>query len=524
MLLAKRYRLDRRLAHGGMSEVWVATDTILDRQVAVKLLKASLADDPVVVERFRREAIAAAGLNHPYIVSIYDTVEESGRAAVVMELVPGRSLRSLLDESGRLGIDETLVIGRAVAAALSHAHQAGLVHRDVKPGNVLVTPEGRVKLTDFGIAKAVERRHDDLTAENVMMGTAKYLSPEQVLGFPLDGRADLYSLGLVLYECLTGKVAFTGATDGAIAIARLQRDPAPIRKSRPEVPQVVADAVTCLLARRPEDRPATAAAARAMLAEAANGRDDVTLPPLPPPPAAPAGDRLPPGGPPAEPDVDDREAAPRSRRRLAVIGTAAAAVLAVGAIALASRDRGSAAGAQSGVDAATATAPGSVPATVGPLGSEQPGPVTITGIQELDPPPGDGKENPAGLVALTDGDAATAWTTVCYESKYLYPKEGVGLVLGLSGPVAGQELRVQWPAGPWRASVYTAENPGADVRSWGQPVARRGSEQPGEARFALGDGNGRYVLLWLTQLARSDACSANPYRGAISELAVEPAG
>ena len=524
MLLAKRYRLDRRLAHGGMSEVWVATDTILDRQVAVKLLKASLADDPVVVERFRREAIAAAGLNHPYIVSIYDTVEESGRAAVVMELVPGRSLRSLLDESGRLGIDETLVIGRAVAAALSHAHQAGLVHRDVKPGNVLVTPEGRVKLTDFGIAKAVERRHDDLTAENVMMGTAKYLSPEQVLGFPLDGRADLYSLGLVLYECLTGKVAFTGATDGAIAIARLQRDPAPIRKSRPEVPQVVADAVTCLLARRPEDRPATAAAARAMLAEAANGRDDVTLPPLPPPPSPPAGDRRPPGGPPEDQDIDDDEPAPRSRRRLALIGAAAAAILAVGAIALAARDRGSAAGAQPGADAATATAPGSVPATVGSLGSEQPGPVTITGIQELDPPPGDGKENPAGLAALTDGDPATAWTTVCYESKYLYPKEGVGLVLGLSGPVAGQELRVQWPTGPWRATVYTAENPGADVRSWGQPVARRGSEQPGEARFALGNGNGRYVLLWLTQLARSDACSANPYRGAISGLAVEPAG
>ena len=219
-----------------MSEVWVATDTTLDRQVAIKLLKASLADDPVVVERFRREAISAAGLNHPYIVSIYDTIEADGRAAVVMELVPGRSLRNLLDESGRLGIDETLVIGRAVAAALDHAHQAGLVHRDVKPGNVLVTPEGRVKLTDFGIAKAVERSHEDLTAENVMMGTAKYLSPEQVLGFPLDGRADLYSLGLVLYERLTGKPPFTGTTDGAIAIARLQRDPAPIRRSRARGP------------------------------------------------------------------------------------------------------------------------------------------------------------------------------------------------------------------------------------------------------------------------------------------------
>ena len=281
MLLAKRYRLDRRLAHGGMSEVWVATDTILDRQVAVKLLKAALADDPVVVERFRREAIAAAGLNHPYIVSIYDTVEEDGRAAVVMELVPGRSLRDLLDENGRLGVDETLVIGRAVAAALDHAHRAGLVHRDIKPGNVLVTPEGRVKLTDFGIAKAVERSHEDLTAENVMMGTAKYLSPEQVLGFPLDGRADLYSLGLVLYECLTGRAPFTAATDGALAIARLQRDPTPVRRLRPDAPPAVADAVTCLLARRPEDRPATAAAARALLAQAANGRDDVTLPPQP---------------------------------------------------------------------------------------------------------------------------------------------------------------------------------------------------------------------------------------------------
>jgi len=197
----------------------VATDVVLDRQVAVKVLKAALADDPVVVERFRREAVAAAGLNHPYIVSIFDTVEDGGQEAVVMELVPGSSLRALLDENGSLGVDETLVIGRAVAAALDHAHQAGLVHRDVKPGNVLVTPEGRVKLTDFGIAKALENRHDDLTAENVMMGTAKYLSPEQVLGFPLDGRADLYSLGLVLYECLTGRAPFSGGTDGAIAVA-----------------------------------------------------------------------------------------------------------------------------------------------------------------------------------------------------------------------------------------------------------------------------------------------------------------
>ena len=422
-LLAKRYRLDRRLAHGGMSEVWVATDTTLDRQVAIKLLKASLADDPVVVERFRREAISAAGLNHPYIVSIYDTIEADGRAAVVMELVPGRSLRNLLDESGRLGIDETLVIGRAVAAALDHAHQAGLVHRDVKPGNVLVTPEGRVKLTDFGIAKAVERSHEDLTAENVMMGTAKYLSPEQVLGFPLDGRADLYSLGLVLYECLTGKPPFTGTTDGAIAIARLQRDPAPIRRSRPEVPGAVADAVSRLLARRPEDRPPTAAAARELLVQAADGRDDSTLPPLPlPPPSRGGAARV------ARPADDDTgPGVPvRGRARAAIIGLAAAAAVGVGAVAWASRDDGGTAAAQpQGPDVITESGGtlGSVPATLGELGSAQPGPVTIQAVQELDPPPGDGVENPAALAALTDGDPATAWTTVCYESRYLYPEE-----------------------------------------------------------------------------------------------------
>ncbi len=509
----------------------MATDTILDRQVAVKLLKASLADDPVVVERFRREAVAAAGLNHPYIVSIYDTVEGDGRAAVVMELVPGRSLRSLLDESGRLGVDDTLVIGRAMAAALAHAHQAGLVHRDVKPGNVLVTPEGRVKLTDFGIAKAVERRHDDLTAENVMMGTAKYLSPEQVLGFPLDGRADLYSLGLVLYECLTGKAPFTGATDGAIAIARLQRDPTPIRRVRPDVPPAVADAVTCLLARRPEDRPPTAIAARALLAEAADGRDDVTLPPLPPSPDALSARSHRDGrGTPARSDADEPTApmsparsgpvrAGRHRARPPRSGSASSPWhRATRVVPPASSPSGPDVVAQGG------GALGSVPATIGPLGSPRAGAVVIEGVQELDPPPGDGSENPAAIGALTDGDPATAWTTVCYESKYLYPKSGIGLVLGLSGPVAGQQLRIDWPTGPWRVSVYTSETPGADLKAWGDPVAGRGSDEPGSATFSLGDSAGRYVLVWLTQLAKSDACSANPYRGAIGELSVGSAG
>jgi hypothetical protein len=517
-LLAKRYRLDRRLAHGGMSEVWVATDTILDRQVAVKLLKAALADDPVVVERFRREAVAAAGLNHPYIVSIYDTVEDAGREAVVMELVPGRSLRSLLDERHRLSVDDTLVIGRAVAAALDHAHRAGLVHRDVKPGNVLVTPEGRVKLTDFGIAKALEQRHEDLTAENVMMGTAKYLSPEQVLGFPLDGRADLYSLGLVLYECLTGKTPFTGATDGAIAIARLQRDPPPIRRVRPDVPAPVADAVMCLLARRPEDRPATAALARTMLADAADGRDDATLPPLNAP--SPNGAR--PDPPPARAVPEHRSS---GRARLLVVGVAVLGAIGVGALAIAQANGDGSPSTTSGpaVVNGPGASLGSVPATLGPL-LPAAGPVAIADIREFDPAPGDGSENPKAIGRLTDGDPTTAWTTVCYESRYLYPKQGVGLVLGLTGPANGQRLRIDWPTAPWRVSLYTAAQPGARLEDWGQPIASRGSDEPGAATFALGSSDDRYVLVWLTQVARSDACSANPYRGAIGELTVTPAG
>ena len=237
VVLAGRYRLERRLAQGGMAEVWLATDLSLDRKVALKWLKPSLATDPVVAERFRREAIAVAGLTHPNIVAVHDVFEDGGRQAVVMQLVDGKSLRQLLDVQTRLSPELTIHIGTCVAAALDAAHHAGFVHRDVKPGNILVTPDGRVLLTDFGIAKGLDTSDDDLTSDNVMMGTAKYLSPEQVRGRKLDGRADLYSLGLVLYECLAGRVPFLGETDADTALARLQRDPTDLGRLRPTIPR-----------------------------------------------------------------------------------------------------------------------------------------------------------------------------------------------------------------------------------------------------------------------------------------------
>ena len=254
-MLAGRYRLERRLAQGGMAEVWVATDISLDRKVALKWLKPSLASDPVVAERFRREAIAVAGLTHPNIVAVHDVFEDRGRQAVVMQLVDGKSLRQLLDVQTRLSPELTIHIGTCVASALDAAHHAGFVHRDVKPGNILVTPDGRVLLTDFGIAKGLDTPGDDLTSDNVMMGTAKYLSPEQVRGRKLDGRADLYSLGLVLYECLAGRVPFLGETDADTALARLQRDPTDLGRLRPTLPRGLVNLVHRLLARNPNHRP-----------------------------------------------------------------------------------------------------------------------------------------------------------------------------------------------------------------------------------------------------------------------------
>ena len=193
-----------------------------------------------------------------------------------MQLVNGKSLRQLLDEQHRLSPDLTIHIGSCVAAALDAAHRAGLVHRDVKPGNILITPDGRVLLTDFGIAKGLGASGDDLTSANVMMGTAKYLSPEQVRGKKLDGRADLYSLGLVLYECLAGRVPFLGETDTDTALARLNRDPTDLARLRPTLPYGLAELIHRLLARRPMDRFATGSELRVALTRIATRADDPT--------------------------------------------------------------------------------------------------------------------------------------------------------------------------------------------------------------------------------------------------------
>ncbi|HET7529901.1 MAG TPA: Stk1 family PASTA domain-containing Ser/Thr kinase [Mycobacteriales bacterium] len=262
-LLDGRYAVEARLAHGGMSTVYLATDTRLGRRVAVKVMQPALAEDPDFVARFNREARAAARLSHPDVVAVYDQGADDGLVFLVMELVPGATLRDVLREHGRLSPGEAVAVMDHVLAALGAAHAAGLVHRDVKPENVLVTPDGRVKVTDFGLARAVAG--SSVTGDSAMMfGTASYVAPEQVSGGVADVRSDVYSAGILLFELLTGVVPFSGDSAVAVAYRHVNEDvPAPsslVGGLPPEIDALVAAATARDAAARPADARALHAA------------------------------------------------------------------------------------------------------------------------------------------------------------------------------------------------------------------------------------------------------------------------
>ena len=545
-----------------MAEVWVATDLSLNRSVAVKLLKPTLATDPVVAERFRREAIAVAQLNHPNVVAVYDAIEDNGRQAVVMQLVNGKSLRQLLDDQKKLSPDLTIHIGSCVASALDAAHRAGLVHRDVKPANILITPDGRVLLTDFGIAKELEPTGDDLTNDNIMMGTAKYLSPEQVRGRRLDGRADLYSLGLVLYECLAGRVPFQGQNDADTALARLQRDPTDIASLRATLPVGLPELIHRLLARRPEKRYASGAEVRAALTEISE-RAKVTLPdetvtaqlplaaavggtaidptlrPLPPPtpsrptvterpveaqrravvaPVRPARqrptetvtrDRTPPAPQrvQARPNRQyEQHRGPSLMLVAALVGVAVIVIVVLWAT----------------LRAGDAAEFPSV-TTVAGAGDSSSLVAAVSGITTYDPE-GDGVENADVLAAALDGDPSTAWRTACYATEYLDGKRGVGIVVTMTDASTGT-LSIDIDSAPWIVDVLTTDAPDvpATITDWGPALVSDSSFQ-GEVLTVAVPRPSRHILVLMRQVSRDPGCSAdNPYRGTISELSFAPA-
>ncbi len=458
-----RYRLDHLIANGGMATVWLATDEQLRRPVAVKLLHEHLRD-PISVERFRGEGKLAAQLSHPGIVAIYDTFHDHGIDGIVLEYVDGTTLRDRLDTGPPLAPVEAIAIAQHVADALAEAHRRGLVHRDIKPANILLASRGAVKVTDFGIAKLLDGL--DLTQPGMLVGTAKYLAPEQVTGDAVDGRCDVYALGVVLYEMLTGVAPFVGHTDAATALARLQLPAPPLRRHRTDLHHDLEVLVDRMLDRAPARRPSMAEAA-ASLATAA---PTTTFAPAPTPTA----------------DVQVR----RARRipvPLIVLAVVVVGALALAAALLGRTDAGRGLLDKAGIVDRSSNAAGALI------------PLDTAALTAFDPF-GDEAEHDELLRFLRDGNVQTVWTTEAYANRTFGGlKDGVGVIIDLGAATTIAELDVTGASAGWNAAVYVADGAPDQIADWGSARARHGPID-GAARFTFKPARGRTVMLWITDL------------------------
>ena len=485
-----------------MAQVFQAMDEVLVRPVAVKVLHGHLTNDAAFVKRFRHEAIAAARLSHPSIVSIYDTVSDDGIEAIVMELVHGTTLRRRLDAVRVLPVDQVVAVGSQVADALDTAHRAHVVHRDIKPANILLSTDGRVMVADFGIAKALQGA--DLTAEGAMLGTAKYLAPEQVEGTAVDGRTDLYSLGIVLYEALCGRVPFQADTDTGTALARLHQAPLRPRQIRADIPHRIEDVVMRAMARHPEDRFEDAPHMRAALLACVTGRptvqvdtDDTAETDRTALTGTPVRDQTPVPplrGPLADPDGGDERPPSFSQSERGWLLPALLIVLVAVALGVAGLLFG-----QSDTGHRLFGDEPKTPATVVAQ------PLTITAAAPFDPPPGDGVEVDQDAPKAIDGDPATSWHTETYDAAPEFgTKEGVGLTVTLDRTAPVKSLKVQSPSAGWSVEIYaTAGKPGDTLTSWGRPIASGTDIAPGTTTFDLKGTRASHLLIWITRLTET---------------------
>jgi serine/threonine-protein kinase len=469
-LLGERYRLDELIGRGGMASVWRATDTVLGRDVAVKRLHSGLLADEEHAERFRREAILVARLSHPNLVHLLDRGEDAHGPYLVMELVEGENLKTRVRREGALPPAEAARICAQVGRALAYAQAQGVVHRDIKAQNVLLTADGAVKLADFGIARSLDADgQPGITRTDMLIGSADYLSPEQADGRPVDARTDVYSLGIVLYECLTGQLPFRG--DGFVAVAMKHcSEPMPDpRKANPVVPAWLAAVTMRATAKEPSHRYPDAAGMVAALEAGPDGATAVL-------PAVAGGPlRL----------EEDTARHPRRRRGRMLWGAALAAAVAAAAIAAfvllgpISGDGGSAA-----PDAA---------------------PLAFAAVRDYDPQGADQSERPDLVTAAYDRDPETAWYTENYEvtPEFGGLKDGVGLVMRLTGPAVATEMIVSSPTPGARFQVLGPDRGGErevlaeDEFTGGRQVVPLARTQPAEAyvlwiTMLVPDGQGRY--------------------------------
>lgn len=470
--LSGRYRLDAQIGVGGMSMVYRAFDTVLERQVAIKLMHSSLSTDADQLERFRREARAVAQLNHPHIVGVIDAGEDVATPYIVFEYVEGETLKDRIRRLGRLPVSEAVAYAIEIARALGAAHAVGIVHRDVKPQNVLIDEEGSAKVTDFGIARNLEQ--EGLTADGRVLGTTDYVSPEQALGHPVTGQSDLYSLGIVLFEMLTGDVPFKGEGQVAVAMKHVREELPDLQQRRPEASSALAAVVDRATAKdlavRYADDDAFVADLEDVLAieisrsGQATGQATAVLRTLP------SGTRR---------RVPGRVLHPaRAFALLLLLGAAAAAVV----LALSGRtERGT----------------GSTPRARPPAGLAT---VSLkqSGAGDYDPLGDNHEEHPKQARFVVDGDPNSTWSTEDYNGGTL-GKAGVGIYVDADPSAAGKRIEVATPTPGWTGAIYGANGavPKA-ISGWTRlaPIDTAARTN----RIALAGARYRYFLVWITRL------------------------
>jgi tRNA A-37 threonylcarbamoyl transferase component Bud32 len=475
-LLNGRYRLDAKIGAGGMSTVYQAFDMTLERAVAIKLLHREIAADSDQIERFRREARAVAQLSHPHIVTVIDAGEDDGRPYIVFEYVEGETLKHRIRRLGRLPVAEAVAYAVEIVRALAAAHQRGIVHRDVKPQNVLIDAEGSAKVTDFGIARTLE--DEGLTADGRVLGTTDYVSPEQALGHRVTGQSDLYSLGIVLFEMLTGQVPFRGESQVAVAMKHVREELPDVQVRRPEVSAALASVVERATAKELRHRYFSDAELIADLEDAlaietarhgaVTGEATTVLRTLP---------------------RHARRRLPFRLRHPGWLGAAVVLALAVAALAAFGLGRQ----AQRGTGTTGAGKPPGLGSGVS-LGQ--------TAAKDFDPfGSGSKGEHPEQTGLVLDRDRNTFWSTEKY-SGGLGNKPGVGIYVDASPGVAARAIKLETTQPGWAAEVYAARDaPPEDLSEW-RRVSTIHDVTEKSAVFALNTRGRRYsyYLLWITRL------------------------
>jgi hypothetical protein len=467
-VLSGRYRLESKLGSGGMSTVFLARDETLERWVAVKVMHREISDQPDQIERFRREARAVAQLSHPNVVAVIDAGEDGGYPYIVLEYVEGETLKQRIDRLGRLPVDEAVAYAIEIGRGLAAAHARRLVHRDVKPQNVLIDAEGRAKVTDFGIARSLES--DGLTKTGRVLGTTDYVAPEQAMGHGVDSRSDIYSLGVLLYEMLTGDVPFTAETMVGVAMKHVNEPLPDVQKRRPEISSALAAVVERATTKDTRSRYPDMSAfltdlEGALEVEVARsgtsyGQATSVLD------AVPSGRRL------------------LTTRRVSAAGVVLVLAAVAAALLIAALTGGD------GRRASNAVASGT--------------PIPIVSASAFDPPPGDGGEHPEELGFATDSDPETSWTTETYQTSPVIAesvdKPGVGLVLEVRRPVTARTMTVRSAEGGWDARVYGSLGRPTTLAEWGSPIGSV-TNASADHTIELSEATARRFLLWITKLS-----------------------